>query len=111
MTKPTDTLRRQLHVIQTRDAKTDCSYCQAPCCYLIVVLTEEEIDSGKYKTREVTMSNGTVTALDVNEHGRCVYGLPNGRCSIYEDRPSVCVNYTCREDPRIKLSMKYLGYR
>jgi Fe-S-cluster containining protein len=93
-----------------RDTQPDCSYCLAPCCYLIVTLTDEEIDSGRYQTREVVMKDGPVTALAAQPSGRCVYGQPGGKCSIYKDRPKVCVDYTCHRDPRIMMGMKYLGY-
>lgn len=85
------------------DPKPDCSYCQAPCCTLLVVLEPSEI--GRFESEPYEFKAGTRTILARREDGYCVYW--DGGCVRYHDRPRVCVEYTCSRDDRITISSKY----
>ncbi len=83
-------------------------YCAAVCCrtYTFVSLTEEEVRSGVYESREPTAgcecescramrSQGIEHTLAKASDGSCIY-LDGARlCSIYADRPETCRNYGC----------------
>lgn len=86
------------------DAVTDCSYCRAPCCQLIVDLTDEE--APLYETQESPLNPGR-RVLKRKEHGYCVYHSMETGCTIYDRRPTVCSHYSCRSDRRITPSLKY----
>jgi len=86
------------------DAVTDCSYCRAPCCQLIVDLTDEEVP--RYETQESPITPGK-RVLKRKEYGYCVYHSMEVGCTIYENRPIVCSHYSCRSDRRITPSLKY----
>ena len=86
-------------------AKTDCSYCRAPCCQLVVELRLEEV--ARFEHEDITLDGETRKILKRREDGYCVYHVLGQGCSTYEDRPSVCLYYSCREDRRITPSLKY----
>lgn len=87
------------------DAKTDCSYCRAPCCQLLVVLNDNEYSNYEHDIKLVDGVNRHV--LKRNEDDYCVYYVHGSGCSTYNDKPSVCDYYTCRTDKRITPSHKY----
>ncbi len=87
-------------------------YCGAICCsaYGFVGLSEEEAKSGKFEYREATddctcdsckrmRELGLRFMLPKHPDGSCVYLDGTRKCSIYEDRPDVCRNYTCVNIP------------
>ncbi len=80
-------------------------YCGAVCCKnTLVILTEEEKASGKYDYVEPTegcncrscqmLASKGGTALRRQENG-CIYLDGSGKCSIYDDRPSMCKFFDC----------------
>ena len=72
----------------------DCAKCDAKCCNyskFIVRLTDEEVESGKF---DDAIAWQRYIPLP------CVY-LKNNKCSIYEHRPTVCREYTCKGDTRL----------
>ena len=87
-------------------AKTDCSYCRAPCCQLLVELQPHELD--KYAHEEYMFEEGPRKILARRpEDGYCVYFVHGQGCSTYDDKPKVCDFYSCRDDNRITPSDKY----
>lgn len=87
-------------------ASTDCSYCRAPCCQLLVELMDDEykrfewewVQAGERKFRILKRRP---------EDGYCVYFVHGKGCSTYEDKPWVCDYYSCRNDDRMTKSLKY----
>jgi len=86
--------------------KVDCSYCNAPCCKLIVELSPEEAE--KYESVPWDFGEGEAQhALARRDDGYCVYFVVGSGCYIYDDKPNVCNVYTCENDSRITPSNKY----
>lgn len=72
----------------------NCGKC-TQCCqwggdlHIRAPLTKKEIKSKKYKHKFSLLAADPIT-------GNCVY-LIDGKCSIYEDRPSGCKEFDCRD--------------
>ena len=94
-------LRRTLvALVEESGAEVPCGACSA-CCTTshFVDVAPEETRSLARIPRELLfpapdLPKGSVL-LGYDEHGRCPM-LNDGRCSIYEERPSTCRNYDCR---------------
>lgn len=80
-------------------AKVQCSACDAVCCRLTVVLQPEDRVAERFTTR----NDAGLLVMARDEEGWCVAVDPaDQRCSIYQDRPSVCRRFVmggpyCRE--------------
>ena len=71
--------------------------CQAVCCRLRFALTVEEIESGPLKW---DLGRPYYNRHDSDGYcHRCAPGTHE--CTIYDDRPTVCRDYSCANDPRI----------
>lgn len=93
-------------VFLTKEAAiTDCSYCRAPCCQLLVEVGDDEKD--RFEWEWVDTGGKKFRALKRREDGYCVYFVHGQGCSTYEDKPWVCDHYSCRNDDRITPSLKY----
>ncbi|MFH1878111.1 MAG: YkgJ family cysteine cluster protein [Candidatus Omnitrophota bacterium] len=96
--------------------------CRAMCCRLgwIVPLSPEEHSSGKYKNRAVCSVNGNDCEDPAKEcinrkylimkkkNGACVYLNKAYRCSIYDERPAVCRDFSCSEGWSISTPYAYV---
>lgn len=84
------------------------TFCAAVCCkgYSFVSLTEEEAQSGRYMYKEASPDCDCSVCQKMRELGikytlrkrqdeSCVYLDGNNRCSIYENRPETCKQYSC----------------
>lgn len=87
-------------------------YCGVLCCraYRFVSLTKEEAKSGRYAFRKVSDGCDCETCKRMREleikytlpkqpDGSCIYLDGTRNCSIYEDRPETCKQYTCADIP------------
>ena len=88
---------------------TECRvYCAAVCCrgYGFISLTEAEAKSGLYNYKEVSEECGCDTCKRMRElgiryalrrlnDGSCVHLDGARQCSIYDQRPETCRNYSC----------------
>lgn len=102
----------------TEDAIVPCGTCSA-CCHSPVEVRPEFGDDpsnyeiGIYHDRSAPNGLGLVT-LRMRPDGSC-YALKNGRCTIWEKRPSVCRAFDCRklfamhtkEERRALVALKY----
>jgi Fe-S-cluster containining protein len=83
--------------------------CKGMCCRKWnVPIQESEYAAGAYKAKKVCIIDGNNCAgerphcinrqyrLDQKEDGSCVYLNEDSTCSIYERRPLVCRNFTCK---------------
>jgi len=81
------------------------SFCGAICCKrTVILLTEDEKDSGRYDFIEPTpgcecqscqfLRSKNASALRRTDDG-CVYLDGAGKCSNYEDRPAACRSFDC----------------
>ena len=70
--------------------------CKAVCCSLSFALTAEEVESG-----EIKWDLGEPYYIRQESTGCCTHLDPNKGCSIYENRPGVCRQYSCANDERI----------
>jgi Fe-S-cluster containining protein len=71
--------------------------CKAVCCRLRFALSAEEIESGPMR-----WDLGQPYLNRVGERGYCHQIDPaSGHCGVYEDRPTVCRQYSCAGDARI----------
>jgi len=86
-------------------AKTDCSYCRAPCCQLLVELRPNEV--AKFEHQDHKFHDGVRKILKRRDDGYCAYFVHGQGCSTYDDKPWVCDYYSCRDDKRITPSLKY----
>jgi len=88
--------RRSLPVYDRGLDRRVCSTCPAPCCQVLWAgLTADEAASGKWEV-DGPYENGAFYLKRV--FGRCVYLDENNRCTTYQDRPAVCVDYRCDDD-------------
>ena len=79
-----------------------CSQCGLCCRLFLINLTEEEYQSGKYKTQlgefglidnfRQAATYGTNILKQEDDH--CLY-LKEGKCSIHKTRPQVCKEFFC----------------
>jgi Fe-S-cluster containining protein len=82
------------------DPSIRCSTCEAVCCRLTVVLMPDDHVPAWLIDRDL---HGMET-LAKGEDGWCAAVDPNtSRCTIYEDRPSICRKYamgspSCRDE-------------
>lgn len=85
-------------------------FCAAVCCrgYTFVALTDAEAESGKYSYKEGDPAcdcdackgmreAGLRYVLRKRADGACVYLDGTGQCSIYDDRPETCRQYSCEK--------------
>jgi Fe-S-cluster containining protein len=87
----------------------ECLQCGVCCRLFLINLTEDEYNSGRYKTmfdefvedfEEAEMVGANV--LERREDGSCVY-LIDSKCSIHQDRPQSCRNFFCEsKEPRFQ---------
>lgn len=94
----------------TTRTKDECSGC-GNCCMIFEIgtLTSEEADSGLYEMYEDHMFSGS---FHIKKHkpnwapvwakmGVCIYLDEDMRCTIYNDRPSLCRDFHCRRGGRL----------
>ena len=83
-----------------------CKECGAACCKwnYTIYLTQEEMDWVLQSNPDYVDKTDGIRAL-LFKDGQCPY-LKDGRCSIYEDRFSVCRRFDC-----VKLYDKFLKDR
>lgn len=87
-------------------------FCAAVCCrgYSFVSLTEAEAQSGRYIYKEESTDCNCTTCqrmrglgitytLLKRQDGSCFYLDGANRCSIYDDRPQTCRQYSCVNVP------------
>jgi hypothetical protein len=71
--------------------------CKARCCTLHVPLSKQDLDE-----RVVRWDYALPYIILRGDDKYCVHSDPATRgCTVYEQRPSCCRNYDCREDARI----------
>lgn len=71
--------------------------CKAACCRLHFALTAEEVETGKIK-----WDLGEPYYIRHESTGCCHHLDPSSKgCSVYENRPGVCRQYSCAKDERI----------
>lgn len=84
--------------------------CEATCCRLdwAIYLTPEEYQTGLYVAecvcslttkpceKETVSCAYRVYPLKKNDEGACIHLGQDNRCLIYESRPAVCREFTCR---------------
>lgn len=71
--------------------------CKAVCCRLHFALTADEVESGKIK-----WDLGEPYYIRHEPTGCCHHLDPCSKgCSVYENRPGVCRQYSCAQDERI----------
>lgn len=70
--------------------------CKAVCCKLSFPLTINEVESGVLK-----WNLGKPYYNRRCTNGYCYHIQIDNTCSIYQQRPSICRKYTCRNDERI----------
>ena len=86
---------------ETQLEPVDCaarmSVCQAVCCRLKFALSQDEIERGHVK-----WDIGHPYVIRQDSSGYCSHNDCASRsCTIYEDRPRLCREYSCRNDKRI----------
>ena len=70
--------------------------CKGVCCSLRFPLSKNEVESGHVKW---DLGN---PYFILQSQGCCTHqNHENGGCTVYENRPSICSWYTCKEDTRI----------
>lgn len=87
-------------------------FCAAVCCrgYSFVSITEAEAQSGRYVYKEESTDCNCSTCqrmrdlgikytLLKRQDGSCFYLDGANRCSIYDDRPATCKQYSCVNVP------------
>jgi Fe-S-cluster containining protein len=71
--------------------------CQAVCCRLKFALSQDEVERGRVK-----WDIGHPYVIRQDSSGYCCHNDGRSRsCSVYEDRPRLCRQYSCRGDGRI----------
>lgn len=100
-----DPYRVRLHACEDKYAvepvRIDCEarlhLCQARCCALPFDLSAQDLDEGV-----VRWDYAHPYRIRADASGRCVHNDAQTRaCSIHAQRPAVCRQYDCRNDPRI----------
>jgi hypothetical protein len=79
------------------DCEARIPYCKAVCCRLPFPLTIEEIESGPVKW---DLGRPYINRHGNNGYCHCFDDASNG-CTVYDDRPTVCRQYSCAGDERI----------
>jgi Fe-S-cluster containining protein len=85
----------------TNPEPVDCSarlpVCHAVCCRLKFALSQDEIEGGQVK-----WDIGHPYVIRQDSTGYCSHNDCASRsCTVYDDRPRVCREYSCRGDGRI----------
>ncbi len=76
--------------------------CQARCCTLKFYLTKQDLDEGVAR-----WDYGNPYWIKQDSDGYCVHNdASTGFCTIHAQRPHVCRQYDCRNDPRIWLDFE-----
>lgn len=83
--------------------------CRGMCCReWDVVLTAAEAESGRYETEMICTCDSSACAQKIpscinrrirlrkNDHGSCSYLTSENRCAIYDIRPKVCRDFSCK---------------
>ena len=71
--------------------------CKAVCCRLHFALTAEEVESGRIK-----WDLGKPYYIRHESTGYCHHLDRNSKgCTVYENRPGICRQYSCAQDERI----------
>lgn len=71
--------------------------CEAVCCKLNFALSAEEVEAGK-----IRWDLGRPYMIRQEKSCYCTHiQVETKRCTVYEDRPSVCKKYSCAKDNRI----------
>lgn len=79
-----------------------CGTCGVCCEILAPHLTIDEINSGKYPISFVDEGlTGPTITLFRNSKGGCAMYI-EGKCSIYEHRPTACRQFDCRKGHHLK---------
>lgn len=83
--------------------KEVCLACDSvECCKQFEVpLTPAEFQSGKYKIDRKRFEEMKMVILAKKNNGECYYLNKDNNCSIWQDRPSCCKEYFCKNDERI----------
>jgi Fe-S-cluster containining protein len=86
---------------ETQLEPVDCAarmnVCQAVCCRLKFALSQDEIERGHVK-----WDIGHPYVIRQDSSGYCSHNDCASRsCTIYEERPRLCREYSCRNDKRI----------
>lgn len=79
------------------DCENRLHVCFAACCRLRFALSEQDITEGVlcWELAEPYLNRQT-------DDGWCVHNdASTGACNVYTQRPTVCRQYDCRQDPRI----------
>jgi len=89
------------YAVQHETAEIDCAaryyLCKGSCCRLRFPLTRQDLDEGVVRW---DYSRPYLNAQRAD--GYCTHNDPATlRCTIYAQRPTVCRQFDCREDPRI----------
>ena len=82
-----------------------CSQCGVCCKLFVINLSEEEYNSGNYKTQfeefglikdfiEAEFSGANI--ITQKQDGSCIYQKDN-KCSIHKTRPEVCRKFFCTD--------------
>jgi Fe-S-cluster containining protein len=89
--------------------KIDVSSCHScgSCCRLFLInLNEAELNSGKFLTEFeghgqfddfASIEEFGLNILKKNEDESCIYLIDN-KCSVYDNRPEVCRDFSCGSD-------------
>jgi Fe-S-cluster containining protein len=71
-------------------------YCEAACCYYV----DKEITSDEAMRFEHRKRDGTFFLKNNPATDACVYlDTATKKCATYEDRPAICEDYSCKNDP------------
>lgn len=82
---------------QSVDCDARMHICHAVCCRLKFPLSCSEVDAGTVK-----WDIGHPYIIRQDSSGWCTHNdRATGCCTVYEDRPGVCRNYSCAGDTRI----------
>jgi len=83
-----------------------CRSCGSCCRLFLINLTEKEFNSGAYLTGSDSLDHFDdfasieefgLNILKKNEDESCIY-LKDNKCSVYENRPEVCRDFSCGSD-------------
>ena len=85
----------------------DCRSCYDCCSNLSPFLTQEEFESGQYMYTLIATPDNKPAIAVPRRNGGCFY-LEDGKCSIYETRPTSCRQFDCRENHHPKITNKFL---
>lgn len=76
--------------------------CHARCCTFKFYLSKQDLDEGTTR-----WDYGNPYWIKQGEDGYCTHSDPQSRaCTIHEQRPLVCRQFDCRNDPRIWLDFE-----